>query len=76
MRGQITLSNLYGKYEATVAQLSLVEEVKPNRAAVICLLNLQQRGTGVYFCWILAHVGVEGNEAADKLAKRALKQLF
>lgn len=36
------------------------------------LLKLTHLGIQVEFCWIPSHVGIEGNEAADKLAKRAL----
>ena len=30
----------------------------------------------VNLCWILAHVGIEGNEIADKLAKSALNKNY
>lgn len=37
------------------------------------LLTIQRVGTDVQFCWVPAHAGVEGNEKADEIAKRALK---
>lgn len=35
------------------------------------LYLLQRRGYHVEFCWVPAHVGVAGNEKADRLAKEA-----
>ncbi len=37
------------------------------------MLRIQRAGTDVQFCWVPAHIGVEGNEKADEIAKRALK---
>ncbi len=39
----------------------------------VMLLRLQRIGIEVQFCWVPDHMGVKGNEQADKLAKRALK---
>ena len=36
------------------------------------LWKLNDKGTHVKFCWIPSHCGIEGNEAADKLAKKSL----
>ena len=36
------------------------------------LWKLSDKGTHVKFCWIPSHCGIEGNEAADKLAKESL----
>ena len=33
---------------------------------------MQRLGIYVTFCWVPAHVGLEGNETADRMAKRAL----
>ncbi|KAI2647286.1 Ribonuclease H1 [Labeo rohita] len=38
----------------------------------LSLYRLKEAGIIVYFCWVPAHVGVSGNEVADKLAKKAL----
>lgn len=37
------------------------------------MLRIQRLGISVYFCWVPAHMGVEGNERADRIAKKALK---
>ena len=36
------------------------------------LWKLNDKGTHEKFCWIPSHCGIEGNEAADKLAKESL----
>ncbi len=38
------------------------------------LYRLKVEGIIVYFCWVPAHIGIVGNETADKLAKKALKK--
>ena len=38
------------------------------------LLILYRRGIQVVFCWVPSHVGIEGNELADKAAKDAIDQ--
>ena len=40
---------------------------------LMLLLRLQRAGVSVRFCWVPAHVGVEGNERADSVAKGALR---
>ncbi len=35
--------------------------------------RLHQRSLIKYFVWVAAHVGIEGNEAVDQIAKQALK---
>jgi ribonuclease HI len=38
------------------------------------IYRINQMGVSVEFVWIPAHVGIEGNEEVDKLAKTALKK--
>lgn len=33
-------------------------------------IRLQRMGLEVQFCWVTSHMGVKGNEQADKLAKK------
>ncbi len=37
------------------------------------LYRLKVEGIIVYFCWVPAHIGIVGNETADKLAKKSIK---
>ena len=39
-----------------------------------CLYQLSCIGAQVTFCWIPSHIGINGNETADKLAKSATSQ--
>ena len=38
------------------------------------LYRLKAEGIVVYFCWVPAHIGIVGDEKADRLAKEALKK--
>ncbi len=38
------------------------------------LLNIRNLGIEVQFCWVPAHIGIKGNEKADKIAKEALEK--
>ena len=38
-----------------------------------CICGLHNKGVDVSFLWVPAHMGVEGNEEADILAKQELK---
>lgn len=41
---------------------------------LIMVYRLEMTGINVGFLWVPAHVGVEGNETADSLAKASLKK--
>ena len=61
----------------SAAVLSSLQTMKSNREDLIleifqCLFRMQRLGIDVTFCWVPAHVGLEGNETADRMAKRAL----
>ncbi len=57
------------------AALQALESFNPSHPLIINILEwlylLAQRGKQVNFCWVPAHVGVQGNERADELAKTA-----
>lgn len=41
---------------------------------LMMVFKLERRGRNVGFLWVLAHVGVEGNEVADRVAKASLSK--
>ena len=54
--------------EGTSSQDDIVLEIK------YLLANIRNLGIIVQFCWVLAHIGIKGNEMADKIAKKALEK--
>ncbi len=61
---------------ATVQSLKSGQTVREDLLTefYVMLLNLQQFGPDVHFWWVPAHVGIEGNEMAQKLAKSAVNK--
>lgn len=65
----------YVIYCDSTAALSAVENIYSSHPLVtqifIWILLCRRRGHVIYFCWVPAHVSVEGNERADEVAKAA-----
>lgn len=40
------------------------------------LLHIRNLGIIIQFCWVPAHTGIEGNEEADKIAKKMLENKY
>ncbi len=40
---------------------------------LMMMWRLQRTGLAVHFCWVPAHVGVHGEEIADNVAKKSIK---
>jgi ribonuclease HI len=41
---------------------------------MVLLMGVERMGVVVSFCWVPAHVGLEGNEKADVVAKSAVRR--
>ena len=55
-------------FEGTSSRDDLILEIK------YLLANIRNLGIIVQFCWVPAHIGIKGNEMADKIAKKALEK--
>ena len=60
-------------YSALQALMAFKSENKLVQEIQELIYELDQRRVVVIFCWIPSHVGIMGNERADKLAKAALE---
>ena len=62
-------------FSDSLSALTALESFSSSHPLVLSILEwlflIQRRGRHVEFCWVPAHVGVSGNERADRLAKVA-----
>ena len=62
-------------FSDSMSVLQSLEQFDSRHPIVLKILEwlflIQRRGHDINFCWVPAHVGVAGNEQADKLAKEA-----
>ena len=70
----------YTIFSDSKSALQCLSTYNPTNPLVLEILQLlykiETREITVKFCWVPAHVGVHGNEAADKLAKQAATDLL
>ena len=63
-------------YSDSMSCLQAIDNEDTNQPLICRILNLleslAEKGTNVQFCWVPSHIGIKGNETADRLAKEAL----
>ena len=74
----ITYINIYiTTDDPTLSCLQALQQLNPGDIRVACLkLHIHHqiiKGKKIVFSWIPSHIGIEGNELADSLAKEALE---
>ena len=76
---EIVKISRYKKFMICVDSLSVLQSIENLRISNPLIKNLITRydetikfGKEVIFCWVPSHVGIPGNEAADRAAKEAL----
>ena len=76
---EIVKISRYKKFLICVDSLSVLQCLEGRQIRNPILLDLLERyedvshaGKEIVFCWIRSHVGISGNETADKAAKEAL----
>ena len=57
----------------SLAALQSIQIWNSSRYIIYIAYRLHRTGISVRFCWVPAHVGIKGNEGADKIAKIATK---
>ena len=60
--------SVHQSFEGTSSRDDLILEIK------YLLANIRNLGIIVQFWWVPAHIGIKGNEMADKIAKKALEK--
>ena len=54
--------------------IEAIQNKKFDNPIVLYLVELLDSGNSIVFCWTLSHIGINGNEKADKAAKQALNK--
>ena len=65
---------IFSDSKSVLDSLSNLNDHPAVRYIIFKLKNLKDKGKTVEFCWIPSHVGIDGNERADKKAKEAAKR--
>ena len=68
---------IFSDAKSVLQALAVFNSTNPLVLKILQWLHIfQSRNIHVKFCWVPAHVGIHGNEAADKLAKQAAAELL
>jgi len=73
----LVLSSCYTLYTDSLKTLDSIKNTRIYTSLIdkieLQTWNLEQADWNVRFCWVKAHVGTQGKELADRLAKEAAK---